>query len=238
MTTPPTGGIPAGGAIRLAEAAQAVPVLVRRGIIGRAAAVTLLAIASAQASSPAAVCACRQAELADLAGTQQPYLASVALPELIEAGLVARRRHGGASVYLVCYERVRALAGVRPVTAAGPRAAAMAGLVALAGSIPELCNPRLGSRGLSPTCVRVMAVVLAEQAERGRCRISQAEIAGRLGCHPGSIGPVVRRLERAGVLHRTPGAGRIPDTLTPDVGRLALHSCSEVVAAAVEGAVL
>lgn len=122
--------------------------------------------------------------------------------------------------------------------AADPRAAAVAGLAALAAAAPGLCNPRLGPRGLSLTCVRVMAVILAEQAERGYCRISQGEIAGRLGCHPGSIGPVVRRLVRAGVLHRTPGAGRIPETLTPDVGRLALHSCSEAVAAAVEGAVL
>ena len=114
--------------------------------------------------------------------------------------------------------------------------AAVAGLTALAAAIPELCDPRLGSRGLSLTCVRVMAVILAEQAEQGVCRISQGEIAARLGSHPGSIGPTIRRLERAGILHRTPGAGRTPDTLTPDAGRLALSSCSEAVAAAVEAA--
>lgn len=111
MTATPVGGIPVDGAIRLAEAALAVPRLVRHGIIGRAAAVTLLAIASEQASSPDAVCACRQDELAALAGSRQPYLASVALPELAGAGLVARCRHDGGPAYLVGHEQVRAWAG-------------------------------------------------------------------------------------------------------------------------------
>lgn len=89
---------------------------------------------------------------------------------------------------------------------ASPRQAAIAGLAALAAATPELCQPGLRGRGLSLTCVRVMAVILCEQAERGVCRIGQGEIACRLGCHPGSIGPILHRLERAGVLHRTGGA--------------------------------
>ena len=113
---------------------------------------------------------------------------------------------------------------------ASPRQAAIVGLAALAAATPELCRPGLGGRGLSLTCVRVMAVILAEQAERGVCRMSQGEIAARLGCHSGSIGPIIHRLERAGVLHRTCGVGRIPDTLTPDVDRLALCSCTGTVA--------
>lgn len=116
---------------------------------------------------------------------------------------------------------------------ASPRQAAIVGLAALAAATPELCQPGLGGRGLSLTCVRVMAVILCEQAEQGVCRISQGEIARRLGGHPGSIGPILHRLERAGVLHRTCGAGRIPDTLTPDVGRLALYAHTETVAEAV-----
>lgn len=117
---------------------------------------------------------------------------------------------------------------------ASPRQAAIAGLAALAAATPELCRPGLRGRGLSLTCVRCMAVILCEQAEQGVCRISQGEIAGRLGCHPGSIGPVLHRLERAGVLHRTAGAGRTPDTLTPDVARLALYACTESAAGMIE----
>lgn len=117
---------------------------------------------------------------------------------------------------------------------ASSRQAAIAGLAALAAATPELCRPGLRGRGLSLTCVRVMAVILGEQAERGVCRISQGEIARRLGCHPGSIGPIIHRLERAGVLHRTGGAGRISDTLTPDVGRLALYACTDSVAGMIE----
>ena len=117
---------------------------------------------------------------------------------------------------------------------ASPRQAAIAGLAALAAATPELCRPGLRGRGLSLTCVRVMAVVLCEQAERGVCRISQGEIARRLGGHPGSIGPIIHRLERAGVLHRTGGRGRIADTLTPDVGRLAIYACTESVAGMIE----
>ena len=118
--------------------------------------------------------------------------------------------------------------------AAAPRQAAISGLAALAAATPELCQPGLHGHGLSLTCVRVMAVILCEQAERGVCRISQGEIARRLGSHPGSIGPILHRLERAGVLHRTAGAGRIPDTLTPDVGRLAIYACTESVAGVIE----
>lgn len=117
---------------------------------------------------------------------------------------------------------------------ASPQRAAIVGLTALAAATPELCQPGFRGRGLSLTCVRVMAVILCEQAERGACQISQGEIAYRLGCHPGSIGPIFHRLERAGVLHRTPGRGRIPDTLTPDVGRLALYACTEPVAGMIE----
>lgn len=117
---------------------------------------------------------------------------------------------------------------------ASPRQAAIAGLAALAAATPQLCQAGLRGRGLSLTCVRVMAVILCEQAERGACRISQGEIACRLGCHPGSIGPILHRLERAGVLHRTCGVGRIPDTLTPDVDRLALYACTEPVAGMIE----
>lgn len=120
--------------------------------------------------------------------------------------------------------------------AADPRVVAIAGLAALAAATPALCQPGLRGRGLSLTCVRAMAVILAEQAEQGVCRISQGEIARRLGSHPGSIGPVLHRLERAGVLHRACGAGRIPDTLIPDVDRLALYACSGQVAGAVEEA--
>ena len=111
MTASPIAGIPVSGAIHLAETALAAPRLVRSGTIGRAAAVTLLAIASVQASSPDDVCARRQAELAALAGTRQPYLASVASPQLVEAGLVARLRYDGGPAYTVCHERVRAWAG-------------------------------------------------------------------------------------------------------------------------------
>lgn len=117
---------------------------------------------------------------------------------------------------------------------ASPRQAAIAGLAALAAATPELCQPGLRGRGLNLTCVRVMAVILCEQAERGACRISQGEIACRLGFHPGSIVPILHRLERAGVLHRTCGAGRIPDTLTPDVDRLALYACTDSVAGMIE----
>lgn len=119
---------------------------------------------------------------------------------------------------------------------ASPQRAALAGLAAFAAATPELCRPGLHGRGLSLTCVRAMAVILCEQAERGVCRISQGEIACRLGCHVGSIGPILHRLERAGVLHRTGGAGRIPDTLTPDVDRLALYARTETVAGMVEAA--
>lgn len=118
--------------------------------------------------------------------------------------------------------------------AVDPRRAAVAGLAAVAAATPELCWPGLRDRGLSLTCVRVMAVILAEQAGQGVCRISQGEIAHRLGCHPGSIGPILRRLERAGVLHRAAGVGRIPDTLAPDVDRLALYACTDQVADMIE----
>ena len=117
---------------------------------------------------------------------------------------------------------------------ASPQRAALAGLAALAAATPELCRPGLRGRGLSLTCVRVMAVILAEQAERGVCRISQGDLARRLGCHPGSMGPIIHRLVRAGLLHRTSGAGRAPDTLTPDVDRLALYACTDAVAGMIE----
>lgn len=117
---------------------------------------------------------------------------------------------------------------------ASPQHAALAALAALAAATPELCRPGLRGRGLSLTCVSAMAVILCEQAERGVCRISQGEIARRLGCHPGSIGPIIHRLVRAGLLHRTCGAGRIPDTLAPDVDRLALYACTDTVAGMIE----
>ena len=119
---------------------------------------------------------------------------------------------------------------------ASPQRAALAGLAALAAATPELCRPGLRGRGLTLTCVRVMAVILGEQYDTGCCRISQGEVARRLGCHAGSIGHVLHRLERAGLLHRTAGAGRTPDTLTPDVDRLALYACPEPVADAIEAA--
>ena len=117
---------------------------------------------------------------------------------------------------------------------AGPQRAALAGLAALAAATPELCRPGLRPAGLTLTCVRAMAVILAEQAEHGYCRVSQGELARRLGCHPGSMGPVIHRLVRAGLLHRASGAGRAPDTLTPDAGRLALYACTDAVAGMIE----
>lgn len=111
MTATPIAAMSVGGAIHLAEAAQAVPCLVREGIIDRAAAIALLAIAADQACAPDGVGACGQGEIARRAGTSQPYLASACLPQLEEAGLVIRRRHNGRHAYFPDHERIRAAAG-------------------------------------------------------------------------------------------------------------------------------
>lgn len=95
---------------RLAETARAIPYLVREGIIDRAAAVALIVIAADQAASPDGCCACGQGEIARRAGTSQPYLASVCLPQLTGAGLVARGRDGRRAVYTVSWDAVRAAA--------------------------------------------------------------------------------------------------------------------------------
>ena len=111
MTATSIAGIPVGAALNLAEAAQAIPRLARSGTIGRAAAVTLLAISSAEASHPDTVCERSQCELAALAGTRQPYLASTVLPQLEEAGLIIRGRRDGRTIYFTNPERIRAWAG-------------------------------------------------------------------------------------------------------------------------------
>lgn len=108
MTAISVAGMPVGAAIHLAEAAQAIPRLVRSGTIGRAAAVALLAIASVEASSPDSICECSQAELAAMAGTGQSYIASSVLPQLEEAGLIIRCRHAGRDACLTNPERIRA----------------------------------------------------------------------------------------------------------------------------------
>lgn len=110
MTATPIAGMSVGATINLAEAALAVPRLVRSGTIGRAAAITLLAIASEGASSPDRICECSQSKLADLSSTRQPYLASVCLPQLLGAGLVAQGRDGRRAVYTVDWAAVRAAA--------------------------------------------------------------------------------------------------------------------------------
>lgn len=106
----PAEQLPAAALIRLAETAQAVPGLVREGIIDRATAIALLAIAVDQASSPDGCCACGQGEIARRAGTSQPYLASTGLPQLVGAGLVTRGRDGRRAVYTVDRDAVRAAA--------------------------------------------------------------------------------------------------------------------------------
>ena len=110
MAGTPASQLPASALIRLAETAQAIPGLVREGIIDRAAAVALIVIAADQASSGAGACACGQGEAARRAGTSQPYLATVALPQLIDAGLVVRGRQGRRCVYAVSWDAVRAAA--------------------------------------------------------------------------------------------------------------------------------
>lgn len=106
----PAEQLPAAALIRLAETAQAVPCLVREGIIDRAAAVALIVIAACQAASPDGCCACGQSEIARRAGTVQPYLAATGLPQLIDAGLVTRGRDGRRAVYTVSWDAVRAAA--------------------------------------------------------------------------------------------------------------------------------
>lgn len=91
---------------RLAETARAIPYLVREGIIDRAAAIALIVIAADQADSPDDCCACGQGEIARRAGTSQPYLAATGLPQLIDAGLVARSRGGRRAVYTVDWDAV------------------------------------------------------------------------------------------------------------------------------------
>lgn len=106
----PAEQLPAAALIRLAETAQAVPYLVRGGIIGRAAAAALLAIAADAASSPDGACACGQGEIARRAGTSQPYLASACLPQLIDGGLITWDRAGRCSSYRVDQGVIRAAA--------------------------------------------------------------------------------------------------------------------------------
>lgn len=110
MAGTPAGQLPAAALIRLAETAQAAPTLVREGIIDRAAAVALIVIAADQAASPGGCCACGQGEIARRSGTSQPYLASTGLPQLIDAGLVARGRDGRRAVYTVSWDAARAVA--------------------------------------------------------------------------------------------------------------------------------
>lgn len=106
----PADQLPTAALIRLAETAQAVPYLLRGGIIGRAAAVALIVVAADQAAGPDGCCACGQGEIARRAGTSQPYLASTGLPQLVDAGLVARGRDGRRAVYTVSWDAVRAAA--------------------------------------------------------------------------------------------------------------------------------
>lgn len=106
----PAEQLPAAALIRLAETCQAVPGLVRGGIVDRAAAVALIAIAVDQAASPDGCCACGQGEIARRSGTSQPYLASTGLPQLVDAGFVARGRGGRRAVYTVDRDAVRAAA--------------------------------------------------------------------------------------------------------------------------------
>lgn len=106
----PADQLPAAALIRLAETAQAVPGLVRRGIINRASAVALLVIAADQACAPDGVCACGQGEAARRAGTSQSYLAAACLPQLVEAGLVSWGRVGRRGAYRVAWGAIRAAA--------------------------------------------------------------------------------------------------------------------------------
>ena len=106
----PAGRLPAAALIQFAETALAVPSLVGGGIIDRASAVALLAIAADQACAPDGVCACGQGEIARRAGTSQPYLASVCLPQLVDAGLVVRGRAGRRFSYRVDWGVIRAAA--------------------------------------------------------------------------------------------------------------------------------
>ena len=101
----PADQLPAAALIRLAETAQAVPGLVREGIIDRAAAVALIVIAADQASSRG--CTCGQGEIARRAGTSQPYLASTCLPQLVDAGLVILGRAGRRSTCTVRQDAIR-----------------------------------------------------------------------------------------------------------------------------------
>ena len=110
MAGTPAGLLPADALIRLAETAQAVPYLVREGIIDRAAAIALIAIAADQACAQDGACACGQGEIARRAGTSQPYLASTGLPQLVDAGLVARGGDGRRAVYTVDWDAIRAAA--------------------------------------------------------------------------------------------------------------------------------
>lgn len=106
----PASQLPAAALIRLAETAQAVPYLVRGGIIDRAAAVALLAIAADQASSPDDACVCGQGEIARRAGTSQSYLAATVMPQLVDSGLVDAGRGGRRAAYTVSQAAVRAAA--------------------------------------------------------------------------------------------------------------------------------
>ena len=104
----PAVQLPVVALVRLAETAQAVPALVRGGTIDRAAAIALIAIAADQASSRA--CTCGQGEIARRAGTSQPYLASAALPQLVDAGLVTLGRAGRRITCTVRQDAIRAAA--------------------------------------------------------------------------------------------------------------------------------
>lgn len=102
--------LPVAPMIRLAETCQAVPCLVRRGVINRASAVALIVIAADQACAPDGVCACGQGEIARRAGTSQPYFAAACLPQLVEAGLVSRGGGGRRASYRVAWGAIRAAA--------------------------------------------------------------------------------------------------------------------------------
>lgn len=106
----PASQLPAAALIRLAETTQAAPYLVREGIIDRAAAVALIVIAADQAASPDGCCACGQGEIARRSGTSQPYLSSVCLPQLVDAGLVVPDRVGRCASYRVDRGVIRAAA--------------------------------------------------------------------------------------------------------------------------------
>lgn len=102
--------LPVAPLIRLAETCQAVPRLVRGGIIDRASAVALIVIAADQVCAPDDVCACGQGEIARRAGTSQSYFAAACLPQLVEAGLVSRGRCGRRASYRVAWDAIRAAA--------------------------------------------------------------------------------------------------------------------------------